>query len=118
VVDDSSDTAEMLKVLLKESGAAVAVATAGTEALQIAAESDFDVILSDISMPGMDGFEFLRNVKASTRNANVPVVALTGFGRTEDIERARAAGFYAHLTNPLDVDLLLATLRDVPSQNF
>lgn len=117
LLDDSLDTVEMLKVLLKESGAAVAVATAGSEALQIAAESDFDVIVSDISMPGRDGFEFLRHVKSSTRNANVPVVALTGFGRTEDIERASAAGFYAHLTKPLDVDLLLATLRNVPAQS-
>ena len=106
----------MLKILLRESGAAVAVATAGNEALQIAAESDFDVIVSDISMSGMDGFEFLRNVKSSTRNANVPVVALTGFGRSEDVERAHAAGFQAHLTKPLDVDLLLATLRNMSPQ--
>ena len=113
VLDDSSDTVEMLKILLRESGAAVAAATAGNEALQIAAESDFDVIVSDISMPGMDGFEFLRNLKSTTRNANVPVVALTGFGRTEDIERARIAGFYAHLTKPLDLDLLLSTLQNV-----
>ena len=116
VLDDSSDTVEMLKNLLCESGAAVAVATAGNEALQIAAESDFDVIVSDISMAGMDGFEFLRNVKSSRRNANVPVVALTGFGRSEDVERAHAAGFHAHLTKPLDIDLLLATLRDMSPQ--
>lgn len=116
VLDDSSDTVEMLKALLTDSGAAVAAATAGTEALRIAAESDFDVIVSDISMPGMDGFEFLRNVKSSTRNANIPVVALTGFGRTEDVERARAAGFHSHLTKPLDVDLLIETLRSMSSQ--
>ena len=116
VLDDSSDTVEMLKILLRESGAALAVATAGNEALQIAAESDFDVIVSDISMSGMDGFEFLRNVKSSTRNANVPVVALTGFGRSEDVERAHAAGFQAHLTKPLDVDLPLATLRNMSPQ--
>ena len=116
VLDDSSDTVEMLKALLTDSGATVAAATAGTEALRIAAESDFDVIVSDISMPGMDGFEFLRNVKSSTRNANIPVVALTGFGRTEDVERARAAGFHSHLTKPLDLDLLIETLRSMSSQ--
>ena len=116
VLDDSSDTVEMLKALLTDSGAAVAAATAGTEALRIAAEADFDVIVSDISMPGMDGFEFLRNVKSSTRNANTPVVALTGFGRTEDVEQARAAGFHTHLTKPLDLDLLIETLRKMSSQ--
>jgi PAS domain S-box-containing protein len=114
ILDDSEDTVEMLKILLAQSGASVVAATAGSEALRIAAESDFDVIVSDISMPGMDGFEFLRNLKSSSRNASVPVFALTGFGRAEDIERARAAGFYIQLTKPLDLDRLLETLRHAP----
>jgi len=67
-------------------------------------------------MPGMDGFEFLRNVKSSARNASIPVIALTGFGRTEDVERAHAAGFHSHLTKPLDLDLLIETLRSMSSQ--
>jgi CheY-like chemotaxis protein len=74
------------------------------------------VIVSDISMPGMDGFEFLPTVKSPTRNANIPVVALTGFGRTEDVERTRAAGFHSHLTKPLDLDLLIETLGNMSSR--
>ena len=89
ILDDSADTVEMLKFLLAASGASVAAATSGSEALRMTDESDFDVIVSDISMPEMDGFEFLRNLKLSPRNENIPVLALTGFGRTEDIERTR-----------------------------
>ena len=114
VIDDSEDTADMLKALLTESGALVMAATSGSDALRIGAEFEFDVVLSDISMPGMDGFEFLRNFKLSARNADVPVLALTGLGRSEDIKRAQTEGFYAHLTKPLDIDLLLETLRNIP----
>jgi len=66
-------------------------------------------------MPLMDGFEFLRNFKLSGRNVNVPVLALTGLGRS--VERAQAEGFYAHLTKPLDLDVLLKTLRNIPRKN-
>lgn len=114
IIDDSTDTVEMLKFLLTASGASVEATTSGREALRMTDESDFDVIVSDISMPEMDGFEFLRNLRLSPRNENIPVLALTGFGRTEDIERARAAGFYTHLTKPLDVDILVQTLRSAP----
>ena len=117
VVDDSEDTADMLKALLTESGALVMATTSGIDALRIGAESEFDVVLSDISMPGMDGFEFLRNFKLSARNADVPVLALTGLGRSEDIKRARTEGFYAHLTKPLDIDLLLETLKNIPRRD-
>ena len=117
VVDDSEDTADMLKALLTESGALVMATTSGIDALRIGDESEFDVVLSDISMPGMDGFEFLRNFKLSARNADVPVLALTGLGRSEDIKRARTEGFYAHLTKPLDIDLLLETLKNIPRRD-
>jgi two-component system CheB/CheR fusion protein len=116
VLDDSEDTAEMLKKLLEASGASVVATSGGKEALRIANQSDFDVILSDISMPEMDGFEFVRKVKSSRRNSNVPIFALTGFGRPEDIQRARAAGFKGHLTKPLDFEFLIETLRNTPRE--
>ena len=114
VVDDSEDTADMLKALLTESGALVMATTSGSDALRIGVECEFDVVLTDISMPGMDGFEFLRNFKLTARSANVPVLALTGLGRSDDIKRARTEGFYAHLTKPLDIDFLLETLKNIP----
>jgi PAS domain S-box-containing protein len=113
VVDDSEDTTEMLTQLLKISGAKVESATSGDEALRIVAEKEFDVVLSDISMPGMDGFEFLRQLRQIPGKANLPVLALTGFGRPEDTERACAAGFFSHLTKPFDLEALLEILNDL-----
>src|SRR6185436_9942793 len=101
IVDDSEDTIAMLKELLKVAGANVMTATNGAEALRIAAENEFDVILSDISMPKIDGRQ------------NVPVVAITGFGRNADIARARAAGFYSHLTKPLNLQALSEVLQQL-----
>jgi signal transduction histidine kinase/CheY-like chemotaxis protein len=120
VVDDSEDTIAMLEQLLKTGGASVTTATSGADALRIATEREFDVILSDISMPGMDGFEFLHRLRKINGRQHVPVVAITGFGRSDDIERARAAGFYSHLTKPLNLQALaevLQTLREDNSPN-
>jgi two-component system CheB/CheR fusion protein len=114
VVDDSEDTTEMLAQLLQMSGANVSSATSGDEALRIMAEKEFDVVLSDISMPGMDGFEFLRNLRQLPGRAEVPVLALTGFGRPEDIERAKREGFFSHVTKPFDIDALTELLRSIP----
>src|SRR4029078_2912102 len=85
--------------------------TTGADALRIAAEHEFDVILSDISMPGMDGVEFLQRLRQLNGRQHVPVVAITGFGRSDDIERARAAGFYSHLTKPLNLQALAEVLQ-------
>jgi len=116
VVDDSQDTAEMLAQVLKLSGANVISATSGNEALVIIAEKEFDVVLSDISMPGMDGFEFLRHLRQLPGRADVPVLALTGFGRPEDVERAKNEGFFSHVTKPFDLDALMEILKRVPQQ--
>jgi two-component system CheB/CheR fusion protein len=64
-------------------------------------------------MPGMDGFEFLRNLRQLPGRADVPVLALTGFGRPEDIERAKRAGFSSHVTKPFDIDALMEVLKSV-----
>ncbi len=106
IVDDSEDTIRMLEQLLKMSGANVTTATNGADALRLASENEFDVILSDISMPEMDGFEFLHRLRQINGRQHVPVVAITGFGRSNDIERARGAGFYSHLTKPLNIQAL------------
>lgn len=112
ILDDSEDTIAMLKDLLKVSGASVTTASNGADALRLASENEFDVILSDISMPEMDGFEFLQRLRKIEGREHVPVIAITGFGRSDDIARAHAAGFYSHLTKPLN----LQTLADVLQQ--
>jgi len=111
IVDDSEDTIAMLDELLRVSGASVRTATNGADALRIAEENEFDVILSDISMPEMDGFEFLQRLRQIKGREHVPVIAITGFGRSGDIERARAAGFYSHLTKPLNLQTLGEVLK-------
>jgi signal transduction histidine kinase/CheY-like chemotaxis protein len=117
IVDDSEDTIAMLDQLLKISGANVTSATNGADALRIVSEREFDVILSDISMPEMDGFEFLHRLRQINGRQDVPVVAITGFGRTDDVERARAAGFYSHLTKPLNLNALAEVLEQLANGN-
>ncbi|HYJ86387.1 MAG TPA: PAS domain S-box protein [Pyrinomonadaceae bacterium] len=111
VVDDSPETTEMLGKLLELEGAFVDVAKSGKEALEIARQKRFDLVVSDISMPEMDGYQLLRSLREIPDMADVPVVALTGYGRTNDIERARDEGFAEHLTKPLDLDKLLQIVR-------
>ena len=117
VVDDSEDTTEMVRHLLEISGATVHAATSGREALRIARKQEFDVVLSDISMPGMDGFEFLSKLRQIPGKEDLPAVALTGFGRPEDVQRARNEGFYAHLTKPFDIQTLAKLLQKLPGNH-
>lgn len=116
VLDDSEDTIEMLRHLLEQGGACVTTATSGAEALRIAREREFDVVLSDISMPGMDGFEFVRRLRELPGKKDLPVLALTGFGRPEDIHRAQSEGFFSHLTKPFDLTALSEILEKVPAR--
>jgi len=117
VVDDSEDTTEMVRHLLEIGGASVCAATSGSEALSFAREREFDVVLSDISMPEMDGFEFLSRLRELPGKEDLPAVALTGFGRPEDVQRASDQGFYAHLTKPFDLQTLARLLQKIPRRN-
>ncbi|MFN2497917.1 MAG: ATP-binding protein [Pyrinomonadaceae bacterium] len=111
VVDDSAETTDMLGRLLQLEGAFVESARSGAEALEIARRENFDLVVSDISMPEMDGYQLLQKLRELPSMANVPAVALTGYGRGADIERALAEGFAEHLTKPLDLDQLLQIVR-------
>jgi two-component system CheB/CheR fusion protein len=118
IVDDSADTVDMLRQLFEMDGAVVATARGASEALEIARHKDFDVVLSDISMPGMDGFEFLCRLRELTRHKDVPVLAITGFGGVDDVRRAEAEGFYSHITKPIDVNNVVEILRSLPNRNL
>ena len=111
VVDDSPETTEMLGKLLQLEGAFVESARSGAEALDIARRKNFDLVVSDISMPEMDGYQLLQKLRELPSMANVPAVALTGYGRGADVERALEEGFAEHLTKPLDLDQLLQIVR-------
>jgi len=111
VVDDSMETTEMLGKLLQLEGAFVESARSGAEALEIAQRKTFDLVVSDISMPEMDGYQLLKKLRELPSMANVPAVALTGYGRGADVDRALEEGFAEHLTKPLDLDQLLKIVR-------
>jgi signal transduction histidine kinase/DNA-binding response OmpR family regulator len=110
VVDDNHDSAESLSMLLDFLGAEVKVAFDGTEALATFASYDPAVVLLDIGMPGMDGYEVARRIRAQHPDRASVLVALTGWGQEEDRRRAKDAGFDHHLIKPADIGALKALL--------
>ncbi len=106
VVDDNADAADSLAMLLQVRGDEVRVAYDGEEAL--AAELDFhpEVVLLDIGMPKLSGYEVARRIR-DARGPGVLIVAITGWGQDEDRQRAREAGFDHHFTKPVDYAALL-----------
>ena len=111
VVDDNHDAAESLAYLLSLEGHTVDVAYDGVTALSEAAKSHPQVVLLDIGMPGMDGYEVARALRAGESTRLMTIIALTGYGQPDDREHARAAGFDDHLTKPVDTELLIEILR-------
>ncbi|HET7538868.1 MAG TPA: PAS domain S-box protein [Polyangiaceae bacterium] len=112
VVDDDQDGRELLVTLLENSGAQVTSAENASDALHAIRQSTPHVLLSDIGMPGTDGYQLMRSIRALSPHpsARVPAAALTGFGRTEDRREALAAGFLMHLAKPLDPAEVIAVV--------
>ncbi len=104
LVDDHPDILDLLTVVLDSYGAVVTAAGSAAEALGALDRDDVDVIVSDIRMPGMDGYSFLREVRRRTaqRGGAIPAIAITAHGETEDRQRARDAGFQMHFRKPVD----------------
>ena len=106
VVDDNRDAAESLGMLLEMDNCTVSVAFDGLQALALVDEFRPDIVLLDIGMPGMDGYELAKRMRVTPRGPELVLVALTGWGQAEDKRRAMDAGFNEHLTKPVDPDLL------------
>jgi two-component system, chemotaxis family, CheB/CheR fusion protein len=111
VVDDDADSAELMCTLLQIEGAVAEAAANVAEALRLADIVDFELIISDIAMPGVNGYDLIQTLRQQPRYADVPAIALSGFGRMEDVQRALAAGFSAHLGKPVEFDKLLHLIR-------
>jgi CheY-like chemotaxis protein len=107
VVEDHDDTLRSMKMLLKRLGFEVLAAENMTDALRIAEEQHFDILLSDIGLPDGTGMELLKRLRAKR---TVKALALSGFGMDEDIERSQEAGFAEHLTKPVSIDRLQAAI--------
>jgi PAS domain S-box-containing protein len=115
VVDDEPDARELLTHVLASCGAVVVTAPGGREALAIIEKEPFDLLISDIGMPEMDGYELLKRVRVALqeRNRRTPAIALTAFARSEDRTRALRAGFRMHISKPVDSAELTAAVASV-----
>ena len=112
LVDDSPFFRNLLTPLLSVAGYEVTTVESADRALSLCeAGQDFDVIISDIEMPGMDGFQFANTVKSTTRWQNTPLVALSSHATPRDLDRGRAAGFSDYVAK-FDRDALLHTLSE------
>jgi len=114
LVEDNPDVAEGMVMLLELLGHHVQLAADGDTALALARTSPPEAMLVDIGLPGIDGYEVARLVRREPACAGVLLVALTGYGREEDKQRAHAAGFDHHLTKPVELHALSGLLADVP----
>jgi signal transduction histidine kinase/CheY-like chemotaxis protein len=113
IVEDNIDTAKSLAALLALDSHEVRIAADGATALCIAQAAPPDLALVDIELPEMSGYEVVREMRALPEGQRIAVVAITGYGREEDRERSRAAGFDQHLVKPIDLDALHALLAEV-----
>jgi CheY-like chemotaxis protein len=110
LVDDNIDALESMEILLQAFGYAVAVAPHPDVALALIESFDPTVAVVDIGLPGMDGYQLAAEIRRRRAGAPLRLVALTGYGGAEDIARATAAGFDAHLVKPVEIDRLMAVL--------
>ena len=116
LVDDNRDAADSLRALLNQVGAEVRVAHDGADALAAFEACRPRMVLLDIGMPGMDGYEVARRLRASSSGAQASLVALTGWGQDEDRRRVREAGFDHHLVKPADVAALRSLIASIQSE--
>ena len=110
VIEDNADTRDVLKLMLEVEGASVETAENGEQGLRAAERLRPDIVLCDIGLPDIDGFEVARRIRARTDLAVSRLIALTGYGQAEDMRQAIKAGFDAHLTKPVNLDQLMALL--------
>jgi CheY-like chemotaxis protein len=110
IVDDNRDAAESLGMLLEMEQCTVSLAFDGPQALATLDNFRPDIALLDIGMPGMDGYELARRIRATRRGRELVLVALTGWGQADDKQRAADSGFDEHLTKPVDPEMLSRVL--------
>jgi CheY-like chemotaxis protein len=113
IVDDNADSRDLLRLVLEAYDVTVTDAESATDALDELEHSDFDLLISDIGMPVVDGYAFIRAVRRRSRSACMPAVAMTAFVRVEDRARALFEGFDSHITKPCDFAALIPVLVEL-----
>ena len=111
VVDDAPDVTEMLSFVLRYAGYEVVPAFSGAQALQAARAGCFDVVVSDIGMPGMSGYELASELRALEDYRRTPLIAVTGFSMYDDRDRALASGFDAFVNKPVNPHELVSLIE-------
>jgi CheY-like chemotaxis protein len=111
IVEDDEDSLELLRVVLEGAGASTARTNRAAQALEAASQTKFDVIISDIGMPEMDGYMFMRKLRKRVAAEEVPAIALTAYARPEDAAIALKAGYQEHMTKPVDATTLIAAIQ-------
>jgi len=112
VVDDHEDTRDLLKVALTNAGADVRTCSSSTDALAMIRTWKPDCIVSDIGMPGEDGYELIKKVRRLSKKngGRVPAIALTGFASSDDKSKAIAAGYQIHMPKPVELGYLTSEI--------
>jgi CheY-like chemotaxis protein len=114
VVDDNHDCADSLAMLLRLHGHDVHTAYDGPSALRVAAEQIPQVILQDLGMPGMSGYDVAQQLRRQSVTENTMLLALSGYGTAEAQQRSLEAGFQHHLLKPVDLSVLKRLIASVP----
>ena len=112
VVDDDQDTLELLSAALTQRSADVTAVSSAADALQAIKTSRPDVLISDIAMPGEDGYQLIRNVIALDLKPRLPAIAITAYAKDEDKENALAAGYQGYLSKPIELGEFISTVAD------
>lgn len=111
IVDDQEEVAEMLELFLRHAGYQTAIAFSATSAIELAKSGIFDLVISDIAMPEMNGYELIESLRVLSSYKSIPMIAVTGFSMRDDRERSRHAGFDVHLTKPVNPNTLLTYIK-------
>ena len=116
LVDDNVDAAASLSLLLQLGGHSTAIAHSGPEALRVVAEFKPEIVLLDLGLPGMNGYEVARAMRKMPELGRPILIAVTGWGAPEDRLKSKQAGFDEHLTKPVDISMIELLLTTLPSR--
>jgi PAS domain S-box-containing protein len=117
LVDDDCDGRFPVQVFLEKQGAKVFCAHSAREAMEKLEADTFDLLISDIGMPELDGYNLIKKIHDTEKNRTIPAIALTAYSSAEDRERALVSGYQHHLSKPVDFERLLQTIYSILTKN-